>query len=468
MKKGFFILFCLILAVQSNAQKIKYKDLYVFLSGRQYREAEPLLKKYLKDNDDNPNAFMHMGYIYEAKFMAADVLKEPGQVALFGDSAAYYLDLANRNMTEKEIKKNDEFYQEHARRNPRTGDFGVSLSDVVNHLTEKSKEIRDRQQKIIKLNRYFVQATAVYERLQQQYKSLTAPFENQKQFYLRSDDKFLEGLDDLSARQDSVVIAFNSYKSVLTQMGKSSYNQTLQTLEIKDFRNDGHTPADFYADKVMLWDYNYWAETSSETIKKEVRPLLNKLILIDADLTTLRDKVTRDSVAVNQEINEIKAGLLNGKLLVYDPDPMPYVLLMTKISEINYGSEFAAARNERRSEDLTLRLAARERELVALLALDSILRIAMERNIDDEAKDYSAYIRDTYGSLEVVQSYLKSVKEYADNQRERTEREIAELRESIKWIVDGDDKIPAMPGVQPIDFYPVFIQEEAYTTGVLH
>jgi hypothetical protein len=468
VKKAFFLVISLILAGELNAQKIKYKDLFVFLSGRQYREAEPLLKKYLKENDDNPNAFMHMGYLYEAKFMAADVLKETNNVAVYGDSAAYYLDLANRNMTEKELKKNDEFYQEYARRNPRTGEFGVSLSDVVNHLTEKSKEIRDRQQKVVKLNRYFVQATGVYERLQKHFKTLTAPYENQKEFLLRSDDQLLEGLDDLSARQDSVVIAFNSYKSVLTQMGKSSYNQTIQTMEIKDFRKDGHAPADFYADKVMVWDYNYWAEESSETIKNEIRPLLGKLVLIDADLTTLRDKVTKDSVSVTQQISEIKTGLLSGKLLTYDPDPMPYVLLMTKISEINYGSEFAAGRTERRSEDLTLRLAARERELEALKNLDSISRAALERDIEAGEKDYPGFIRDTYGSVAVVQSYLKSIREYTENQKERTKLEIAGLRESVKWIVDGEDKIPAIPGAESSDFYPVFFQEEAYTTGLLH
>ena len=91
---------------------------------------------------------------------------------------------------------------------------------------------------------------------------------------LRPDDQLMEGLDDLSARQDSVVIAFNSYKSVLTRMDKSSYNQNLQTMEIKDFRSDGHAPADFYADKVMVWDYNYPAEESSETNKTEKCRLL--------------------------------------------------------------------------------------------------------------------------------------------------------------------------------------------------
>lgn len=468
MKKTVLFVFCLFLVGEINAQKIKYKDLFVFLSGRQFREAEPLLKKYLKDNDDNPNAFMYMGYIYEEKFMASDVLKETNKVAVYGDSAAYYLELANKNMTDKELKRNNEFYQEHARRNPRTGEFGISLSDVVNHLAEKTKEIRERQQKAVKLNRYFLQATTVYQRLQERYKIMTDPYENEKQFLLRSDDRLLEELEDLATRQDSVIIAFNSYKSVLTQMGKSTYNQVLQTMEIKDFKKDGHSPPDFYSDKIMIWDYNFWSAASVGKIKNEIRPLLSRLILTDGDLTTLRDKVTRDSVAVSQQLAEIKTALLNSKLLNVDPDPMPHILLMTKLAEINYGSELASARSERRSEDLTLQLAARDREMAALNNLDNILKTALVVDFEAGEKDYPGFIRDTFGSIAVAESYLKSVKEYADTQREKTEREVAGLRESVKWIIDGEDMIPALSDAESAIFYPVFIQEEGYTTGVAH
>ncbi len=49
--KSFVACFILMGVVSAGfAQKIKYKDLFVLLNAKRYTEAEPFLKKYLKDN----------------------------------------------------------------------------------------------------------------------------------------------------------------------------------------------------------------------------------------------------------------------------------------------------------------------------------------------------------------------------------------------------------------------------------
>src|ERR1044071_9834492 len=113
-----------------SGQKIKYKDLFVLLDSRQFKDAEPFLRKYLKDNNDNPNAYLFMGFILQEKCMKADVLKESDLVGIYADSSIYYLDLAKKGITEKEVKRNDEFYQSYSRRDQRTGEFGIKMSDI--------------------------------------------------------------------------------------------------------------------------------------------------------------------------------------------------------------------------------------------------------------------------------------------------------------------------------------------------
>lgn len=469
VKRFLLIIFGCLILTGAQAQKVKYKDLFVFLSAKQYAEAEPLLKKYLKDTDDNPNAFMQMGYIYEEKCFAADPLKESKQVAVYGDSAVYFFELANRNMTDKEIKKNSEYYEkDHSRRNIRTGEFGIELSDVVNHLAEKSKEIRERQQKVVKLTRYFYQALGVYDRLLVSYEAVTRPFENMRQLYLRSNDSLLTVMEELSERQDSLTLAFNSYKSVLKQMGNTKYNQTLESIGIKDFKTDGRTGTDFFGEKLSVWDFNFWAQETIKSIKKDLRPQLSRLVAMDTDLTGLRNKVLTDSVSVTPELDAMVKNILSSELLKIDPDPMPHSILLTKIAEVRYNSEAVAGRKDRISEDLSLRKAVLEKEVYALKLLDSLSAKALARNLEQEALDYKGFVADTYGSLLVMQSFLRTGNDFAKSQFEKTVFEFDYLTESMKWIIDGSDSIPAMEGVESDIFFPLFIQEESFTNGTFY
>ena len=69
MAKAALIKFVVLMLCISTVygQKVKYKDIWGLLSTKQYETAEPFLKRYLKENDDNPNAFLYMGIIYHEK-----------------------------------------------------------------------------------------------------------------------------------------------------------------------------------------------------------------------------------------------------------------------------------------------------------------------------------------------------------------------------------------------------------------
>src|SRR3954463_10726275 len=138
--KSLTVSFILISVFSSGfAQKIKYKDLFVLLNAKRYVEAEPFLKKYLKDNDDNPNAYLFMGFIYQDKAAHLDVLKDTRQLVSQIDSAVLFYDKAYRTITEKELNRNEEYYQMYSRRDIRTGKFGIKISDVQLDLENRMK-----------------------------------------------------------------------------------------------------------------------------------------------------------------------------------------------------------------------------------------------------------------------------------------------------------------------------------------
>ncbi|MBL7875417.1 MAG: hypothetical protein JNL53_07115, partial [Cyclobacteriaceae bacterium] len=197
-RKGALIFALLFLQVTlAIAQKVKYKDLIELLNAKQYEMAEPFLKRYLKDNDDNASAYLYMGIIYQEKSLQNDLLKQTEALILNLDSAIFFYEKAHPMITEKEIKKNDENYQMYTRRDLRTGEFGIKQSDVQLDLETRTKALKEKRDKVKPLKNHFVQSEKLYLRSMDFFKAIQERFANEKELFLRSDDQLLVELNNL-------------------------------------------------------------------------------------------------------------------------------------------------------------------------------------------------------------------------------------------------------------------------------
>ena len=149
----FFVLFLVV--TTAYGQKVKYKEIWALLNTKQYDAAEPFLRKYLQENTDNPNAFLYMGIIFQEKSLKEDVLRNTGRAISGMDSAIVYFDKAYKTITEREVKKNSDLYQAYNRRDLRTGEFGVKLSDIQFDLERRMEGLRERIERKNKIKHYF-------------------------------------------------------------------------------------------------------------------------------------------------------------------------------------------------------------------------------------------------------------------------------------------------------------------------
>jgi hypothetical protein len=448
-------------------QKVKYKDIFGLLSTKQYESAEPFLKKYLKENDDNPNAVLYMGIIYHEKANKEDILRQTPRTIAYMDSAIYFYDKAYKAITEKEVKRNDEYYQAYNRRDLRTGEFGVKLSDIQFDLEKKMEGLRERIDRVKMVKYYFSLADSFYRKSATLFTTLQRTYPGERELYLRSDENTLRNLATLAVRYDSAIKAFENYKASSSNLGKTGFNQVMTKNEITNFKTEGSTAANFYQDDVQVWDYKKFADKTKLVIEKEIIPMREHLISYDVEINKLREKLNNDSVSVNSDLTSLIDKLLLEQLKKYDPDPLPMEVFSMKIADLEYRSAVLEHRSMTDSSNVQVQLDRARKESRHLHKLDSIAGKMMSENIDKKAEDYQSFVTNTYSNTVVLKSYVKALKEYAEREQRKIDQKILRRSEALRWIVNAPDSIPLHPEARHSKFKPLLTVDGHYTAGLL-
>ncbi|MBY0433134.1 MAG: hypothetical protein K2U26_03400 [Cyclobacteriaceae bacterium] len=464
--KSLLTLFLIILLTTVGwAQKIKYKELFVLLDARQFTEAEPYLKKYLRDNDDNPNAYLFMGMIYQDKAAKMDVLREAAQIAVQVDSAVFFYEKAAKGITEKEINRNEEYYEKlYSRRDVRTGKFGVKLSDIQLDIESRMKQ-RDRAKQILLLRSQFDHAIKWYDKAQSRFKAIQSKYQGAKELYLQADEALLTSLRSVAQVYDSFHISFNDYRATLEGLGNTGYNQDLDPDEIVDFKKDGATAADFYKDDLKVWDYKRWALSTVEKLERDILPVKDQLLSLDVEANELQQKVKKDSVSVRSEVAIFQKKLAFPALRKIDEQPLALQIEELKVAEIIYGSQVVEGKPARDSVNLPLYVESLKKQLSNARSMDSIASILVTKDLDKEIENYKDFVSKAYGNPSLLKTYIKSSKEYAVRELVRKEDELKRKSEFARWIISGTDSIPLFAEVRPTSRFRPLVILEKFTLG---
>ncbi|MCS6973934.1 MAG: hypothetical protein NZM13_05565 [Cyclobacteriaceae bacterium] len=446
------------------SQKIKYKDIYNLLSTKQYEAAEPFLKRYLRETTDNTNAYLFMGIIYENKTAKDDILKHTEQALNHIDSAILMFNKASSMLNEKDLKKNEEYYAMYSRTDLRTGNYGVKISDVQFDLRKRSESLRERADKIKMVKYFFSRAESAYNRANNLFITIQQGYPGTREFYLRSDDQLVAKLKNLSLHYDSAAKDFDNYRVSISSLDKVSYKPVWKPRTIKDFKTEGSEPADFYSNEPLVWDYKTFATESIKRMEQELKPIRQELVAYDIEINKLGEKLKKDSVSVRSDLTRLVQNLLSDKLRKFDERPMPLDILAVKVADLEYRSARVDTRRYRDSANVFFQVDLIQRELLALNRLDSVLKIAAQRNLDEEAMNYQDFVNQTYNSTALLKSYVRAQQEYAQKERIRAENELVRRNAALKWLIAGKDSIPLTDQARSA-FRPLVLESQ-YTAGL--
>lgn len=469
MKRLVSVLTLLVLASPSlfGQKSIKYKDLFVLLDSKRYDDAEPFLRKYLKENDDNPNAQLFMGFILQEKCLKSDVLKEADKVAQNADSSVIFLQLAHKGITEKEIKRNDEYYQSYSRRDQRTGEYGIKMSDVHLDIEKRVQEMKDRKEQVRALRSQFVAWERLYQQSAAGFKAVQEAYPTEKEFLLQSDEKTIEQLKTIKSNFDSCTMMFAAYKTTLSHLGKTKYNQQFDAKKITRFKEDGKGLPDFYADDLLTWNYDEWATAALDEIQNEVQPFREKLVSYDVEINKLFDKIRKDSTSVTNDLPAVEQKVRTNPVARFDAAPMPLMLFRMKIEELRFTSAHIDNRRMRDSSSLATRLDAIRSELKTLSTLDSIAGILVAKDIEKETANYQHFVTNAYGSTSTLKSLISATKEFSEHEKHKREDVVVALSKSLNWLIVDTDSVALGPLKQKRpNHFPLATSPEKFTSGL--
>ncbi|HEU5148003.1 MAG TPA: hypothetical protein VFT90_14855, partial [Chryseosolibacter sp.] len=464
-KIGLIQFLLLFLISAAFGQKVKYKDIYALLNAKQFEQAEPFLKQYLRETADNPNAYLFMGNIFQEKASKNDVLKQTAIAVANMDSAIFYYDKTRKTLDDREVRKNKEYYEAYNRRDLRTGEFGVKLSDIQFDIEKKIESLKERIDKVKMIRHFFSVADTTYKRSTALYLALQQKYPSLNQLYLRADQSTIKELETLAARFDSCAKAFEQYKIASSLLGKTGYNQTLTLKAITDFKKDGGGTSDFYRDDVVMWDYKKFAEEARQVIEKEILPLRSHLITYDVEINKLREKLQTDSVSVRSDLTKLIDKLVYDQLRKFDPSPLPTIVFAMKTTDLEYRSMQLEHRPLRDSADIHLQIRMIRDELKLLANLDSTINILSDDDFARQSTDYADFIARTYENASVLNSYIRSLRDFSVREQNEKTSLLEGYSESLQYIVDGADSIPLGTEVAG-QFIPLVINDEKFTLGV--
>jgi hypothetical protein len=450
------------------SQKVKYKELILLLNAKQYDQAEPFLKKYLKENDDNPNAFLFMALIFQEKSLKQDPLTQTDILVTASDSALFYYAKAAKGIDDRELKKNDEYYESYARRDIRTGKFGVKLSDIQLDIEDRTKAIKERSDRAKLLKNQFQACESTYKRSVLLYKKMLDAHTSEKQFYILADEATISELKKIEQAYDSSLLSFKAYKATSQLMGKAGRNQSMAPKAINDLKKDGYGDVDFLAENIAIWDYKTWCQKTSEVVTTEIIPLRGRLIAYDIEINKLRDKQQKDSVSVLTELMELANKLKVDHLRKFDADPFPMAVFEMKVGELEYVSGLILHKKLKDSLNVRFRLETVKSELTVIKRLDSISKRILIRDFNAEGKLYKDFVTKSYGTVDVLHSLVKSTVDYAGREKLKREHEWERTSQSLKWLINGADSIPLFNEVgREYKFKPLVVAQENHTAGLV-
>ncbi|MEO9485387.1 MAG: hypothetical protein ABJG47_18150 [Ekhidna sp.] len=443
------ILFILFL-FGAQAQKIKYKDLYPILAAKNYEEGGPKLIQFLSDikNQEEANANLQMGLWLESRFLSYDVVNDSSRVYQVGDSAVFYLEKAKGQIDEKELKKKDEYYQAFFRRDLRTGEFGIKVSDVHLDIEKKVEAIETRIADVKEMHRKVVRVENNQSEAMESYKALTTQFAVYSNMLIGADQAVQEIISKI---EESGTLGMENAKSVqelAVKLGSDKYSQDPMLKSIDQFGVDGMNAANLRSGPIEIWNFQSWASEARSEILGGVA-LFKTMVKNHADeLRSQKEKVKKSQ---SEDISDFPDNLKE-QFAKYDPESTVEKLLKIEMYEARIIKQVDLQLNPSLMDSSLIgsQLEIYEAAFADAKEMNVLVESITSEDLEISKKKYTDYIESFFQTYVTASKYVLEMQNWSRRHVKWLGDAVEFWSEKNQWGIDAENEEVV---------YPLFVQD---------
>jgi hypothetical protein len=330
MRSLLIVVFLVITFVSNTeAQRIRYKNLFPILQSKDYKTAEPQLLKFLEENDDEANAYFYLGEIIVSKLDTVEIFPSLEKYDSMANQAIKSYKKAISLVDDREVRKNDDYYMAYNRRDLRTGKFGIKTSDVHLDYENKISSVSSKKELILELHHLKEGSKNQYDNFKNKIVGFYSSYPDEIAFLLRANPEDRETLNQSIKFFNDFKEQYSLFVDKLNSLNHPLYDPELKILPISNWDQLAPKDLDFSDFKIEIQDYDEYLTSVNNRIESEVRPLEELLYETDNDFNEALK--TNESVKDSAEIQElnIPQELKNG-LSSLDESNVIYNLLQYK------------------------------------------------------------------------------------------------------------------------------------------
>jgi hypothetical protein len=393
------------------AQKIKYKDIYPLLKAKRYEEGAPFLSSFLQREPDHASALYHYGISFQLKVENMDLFGDPQIAKSYADSAATFLAKAKSFVDEKELRKNDEYWQEFSRRDMRTGKFGIKVSDV--HL--------DIEQRIDKVNAYsenfsgfqttFDLAVSSYLKAVDLYDQILTDYTGYNEFLLRGAYEEKERINAIRIAYDSFSSQYERMLESLKVLGKRAFEPEIIVLEIMAFDEKAARVPDFKHNNPEIYNFLEWTRKVNEIIDSRILPMQTSVVDEYKKLEAMGRAIAKQATIDTSSIPLTLDGDLYNLVLEFDQESILFPLFKTKIMDVRSAYLSSPHYHQQLNDSINIdeQIYQSKRVLGSLSSLDSIEMGFSKRDLGNEIANYPELLNSVFMDIEGFENEVKSL-----------------------------------------------------------